>query len=87
LLDEDFLSHREKAKKNRLLRNLPVLPQHTEQKYEETESYIENGLRYLLVFTGTCPLYLPGLHLGPLREPPGYHRSRLLVPDLITISR
>jgi hypothetical protein len=45
LLDVDFLSHREKAKRNRLLRNLPVLPQHTEEKYEETESYVENGLR------------------------------------------
>jgi hypothetical protein len=45
LLDADYLSHREKAKRNRVLRNLPILPQHTQQKFEETQSYVENGLR------------------------------------------
>ena len=61
LLDEDVLSHREKAKKNRLLRNLPILPQHTEQKYEETQSYTENGLRYHTYFRAVY--FLPNLHL------------------------
>ena len=39
------LSKRERTKQNKIVRDIPILPQHTEAKFEETETYFEKDLR------------------------------------------
>jgi len=41
----DDLSKRQRVKLNKIQRNIEILPQHTEEKYSEAESYVEKGLR------------------------------------------
>jgi len=41
----EHLSKRERTKRNKLDRNMQILPQHTQQKYTETETYFEDGYR------------------------------------------
>ena len=37
-------SKRERTKENKEARNIPILAQHTEAKYEETETYFQVGI-------------------------------------------
>ena len=39
--ESNKMSKREMTKKNKELRNIPILAQHTESKYEETETYFK----------------------------------------------
>ena len=67
------LSKRERTKQNKLARAIPILAQHTEAKYEETETYTSGGLRrvrpYCTVLYCTA-LYCTDLYrCGPTTSP------------------
>ena len=62
--DSNKLSKRERTKKNKLERSIPILAQHTEAKYEETETYFENGLRKVRPYHFTFTTHAKGRWVG-----------------------
>ncbi|XP_023326991.1 RNA pseudouridylate synthase domain-containing protein 2 isoform X2 [Eurytemora carolleeae] len=60
----DELSRREKTKKNKKDRNFPVYKQHTQEKYNETKTYIENGLRKIRPYYFTFIAHAKGRWVG-----------------------
>ena len=60
----DKLSKREQTKKNKIARSIPILPQHTDAKYDETETYFENGLRKVRPYYFTFTTHAKGRWVG-----------------------
>lgn len=48
--DAGRLSKRERTKLNKVARDIPILAQHTEERYKETETFFEGGLRKVSVY-------------------------------------
>jgi len=63
-VDGDRLSKRERTRKNKEERSIPILPQHTEAKFEETETYFENGLRRVRPYYFEFTTHAKGRWLG-----------------------
>eukprot|EP00092_Neocalanus_flemingeri_P099282 GFUD01126659.1.p1 GENE.GFUD01126659.1~~GFUD01126659.1.p1 ORF type:complete len:546 (-),score=157.75 GFUD01126659.1:32-1669(-) len=63
-LEETRLSKRERTKENKLARSIPILTQYTEEKYEETETYFENGLRKVRPYHFTFTTHAKGRWVG-----------------------
>jgi len=58
------LSKRERTKQNKIVRDIPILPQHTEAKYEETETYFEKNLRKVRPYYFTFTTHAKGRWCG-----------------------
>ena len=58
------LSKREKTKQNKLARSIPILDQHTDAKYGETETYFEAGLRKVRPYYFTFTTHAKGRWCG-----------------------
>jgi len=64
-LDESGrLSKRERTKKNKLARSIPILDQYTDAKFDETETYFENGLRKVRPYHFTFTTHAKGRWVG-----------------------
>ena len=57
-------SKRERTKVNKVARNIPILAQHTEAKYEETETYFQDGLRRVRPYYFTFTTHAKGRWVG-----------------------
>jgi len=64
LEESERLSKRERTKKNKLARSIPILDQHTDAKYEETEYYFENSLRKVHPYHFTFTTHAKGRWVG-----------------------
>jgi len=64
LQESEKLSKRERTKKNKIARSIPILAQHTEAKYDETETYFENGLRKVRPYHFTFTTHAKGRWVG-----------------------
>jgi len=62
-LPED-LSRREQTKKNKIHRNIPILAQHTQEKYNETETYFDEGYRRVRPYYFTFVAHAKGRWVG-----------------------
>jgi len=58
------LSKRERTKQNKIVRDIPILPQHTEAKFEETETYFEKDLRKVRPYYFTFTTHAKGRWCG-----------------------
>merc|ERR1711892_19121 len=58
------LSKRERTKKNKIARSIPILAQHTEAKFEETDTYFENDLRKVRPYHFTFTTHAKGRWVG-----------------------
>jgi len=58
------LSKREKGKRNKIQRNIPILPQHTTEKFNETETYLEDGYRRIRPYYFTFVAHAKGRWVG-----------------------
>ena len=58
------LSKRERTKQNKIARSIPILAQHTEAKFDETETYFENGLRKVRPYYFTFTTHAKGRWCG-----------------------
>ena len=63
-LSDNKLSKRERTKQNKIARDIPILSQHTEAKYEETETYFEKGLRRVRPYYFTFTTHAKGRWCG-----------------------
>ena len=57
-------SKRERTKENKVARNIPILAQHTEAKFEETETYFQGGLRRVRPYYFTFTTHAKGRWVG-----------------------
>jgi len=58
------LSKRERTKINKKARDIPILAQHTAEKYNETETYFEGGLRKVKPYSFTFTTHAKGRWVG-----------------------
>jgi len=58
------LSKRERTRQNKIARSIPLLPQDTDEKYNETETYFENGLRKVKPYYFTFTTHAKGRWIG-----------------------
>ena len=58
------MSKREKTKQNKEARNIPILAQHTEAKYDETETFFQGGLRRVRPYYFTFTTHAKGRWVG-----------------------
>ena len=58
------LSKRERTKINKQARDIPILAQHTAEKYNETETYIDGGLRKVKPYSFTFTTHAKGRWVG-----------------------
>ena len=63
-VETNKLSKRERTKQNKLARSIPILSQHTEAKYDETETYFEAGLRKVRPYYFTFTTHAKGRWCG-----------------------
>ena len=63
-MHQSKLSKRERTKQNKLARAIPILAQHTEAKYEETETYFRGGLRRVRPYYFTFTTHAKGRWCG-----------------------
>ena len=75
------LSKRERTKQNKIARSIPILAQHTEAKFEETETYIENGLRKIRPYYFTFTTHAKGRWCGDRLKDVFAREFRALDPE------
>ena len=75
------LSKREKTKLNKVARSIPILDQHTEAKYNETETYFEAGLRKVRPYYFTFTTHAKGRWCGDKLSEVFAREFRALEPE------
>ena len=75
------LSKREKTKQNKIARSIPILDQHTDAKYEETETYFEAGLRKVRPYYFTFTTHAKGRWCGDKLSEVFAREFRALEPE------
>ena len=75
------LSKREKTKQNKIARSIPILDQHTDAKYQETETYFEAGLRKVRPYYFTFTTHAKGRWCGDKLSEVFAREFRALEPE------